>query len=350
MQFPELLEWYTLTEAVNEMRAPRAFLKNLLFSNTRELPTENVLFSVLSGDNETAPFVKKNGEAIMAGGYSEEEQQVSPPNIRLKRPLEAADLIFRRHAGDPVFVAGGGDLRTFAEREVSRQLQRLNDLVANAEEWLCAMAIRGSISYTAADQAHFQITFPKPAGNTVDLGAGNYWDESTSNPAADVMDVRQLMHDAVRLQPNVVILGSEAMAAFLANKTVQGLIDIRRLVSGQVDITDPLADDGSIRLGNWAGIEWRGYTASVIHQGASTPLIRSKYAEFIHVGPSAENVLYYGAIADLDALDAGQIVARRFSKSWRQQDPSVHQILVASRPLPVPRRPGSVVSVKVVSG
>lgn len=350
MQFPELLEWFTLTEAVNEMRAPRAFLKNLLFSSTRELPTENVLFSVLSGDNETAPFVRKNGEAIMAGGYSEEEQQVSPPNIRIKRPLEAADLIFRRHAGDPVFVAGGGDLRTFAEREVTRQLQRLNDLVANSEEWLCAMAIRGQIAYTAADQSHFQITFPKPAGNTVDLGAGNYWDESTSEPPLDVIDVRQVMHDAVRLQPTVAVLGSEAVAAFLSNKSIQASQDIRRLVSGETDITRELQDNGAIFLGRWAGVDWWGYTASVIHQGSSVPLIRAKYAEFIHTGPAAENVLYYGAIADLDALDAGLVVARRFSKSWRQQDPSVQQVLVASRPLPVPRRPGSVVSVKVVSG
>jgi len=68
------------------------------------------------------------------------------------------------------------------------------------------------------------------------------------------------------------------------------------------------------------------------------------------VSPAAENVMYYGAIPDFDALQGRAWVGRRFGKSWMDKDPSAQIALVHSRPLPVPRRPGSMVSMKVVSG
>lgn len=346
-QLPEILEWYTLTALVNEQKAPRAFLKNLLFSDVQEVPTENIVFSVLEGGRETAPFVRKNGEAVLAGGYTEKEITVSPPNIRIKRPLEAADLIFKRHAGDVIFAGSDQTIESAAEREIARQTQRLNDLVANAEEWLVSQAIVGAITYTSND-AHFQVTFPKPAGNTIVLST--FWDQASSTPASDVMTVKQVMHDEVQLAPTDVILGSEAVDAFISNPEIQAILDLIGVQSGRMLLDTHIAESGAIFLGNWMGMRWWGYSANVLHQGSSTPLIRAKYGEFVHAGPAAENVLYYGAHADLDAMDAGLLAARRFSKSWRVPDPSVQQILVASRPLPVPRRPGSYVSVKLVSG
>jgi hypothetical protein len=178
-QLPEILEWYSLTPMVNEMKSPRTFLRDGFFGDVETQTTENIVFSVLEGGRETAPFVKRDGEAIMAGGYDEKEYTIGAPNIRIKRPLEASDLIFRRHAGDVIF-ADGGTVEAAAEREIARQLQRLNELIDNAEEYLCALAIRGTISYTAADEANFTITYPKPTANTVTLT--NFWDGASATP------------------------------------------------------------------------------------------------------------------------------------------------------------------------
>lgn len=346
-QLPEILEWFSLTPMVNEMKSPRTFLRDMFFSDVQTLPTENIVFSVLEGGREAAPFVKRDGEAIMAGGYDEKEYTIGAPNIRIKRPLEAADLIFRRHAGDVVF-ADGSDVAAAAEREVARQLMRLNDLVDNAEEYLCALAIRGTISYTAADQANFTVTYPKPSANTVTLT--NFWDGASATPMQDVRDAKFLMHDAVSLNPTDCVLGSEATDAFLAADEVRALLDTRSVNAGQLNLSADVDGMGAMFLGTFGGVRFWSYPSQVTVGGVATDLVRAKYAEFLHRGPAAEMKLYYAAISDLDALDAGLLASRRFSKSWRQQDPSVHQILVASRPLPVLRRPGAVVSMKVVSG
>lgn len=346
-QLPAILEWYSLTPMVNEIKGPRTFLRDLLFSNVRTLSTEQIVFSVLTGGREVAPFVSRNGEGVMAGGYDEKEYTIGAPNIRIKRPLEAADLIFRRHAGDVIF-ADGGTPESQAEREIARQLGRLNDSIENAEEYLCAMAIQGSISYVAADQSNFDVTFPKPAGNTITLST--FWDQASPTPLKDVMDAQRQMHNEVTLNPTHAICGDEATDEFLQLTEVQNLLDNRRIDAGSLDLQRDIAMSGALFLGRFRGMEWWSYPSQVTVEGSATDLIRSKYVEFVHAGAAAEFTLYYGAINDLDAMDAGLLASRRFSKSWRQDDPSVQQILVTARPLPVPRRPGAVVSMKVVSG
>lgn len=346
---PKILEWYSLTEMVNEFDTPAAFLKNLVFSSHRALPTENIVYRLQEKGRNVAPFVEKCSEAIMSGGYSEREVNFTAPNIRIKRPLDACDLIFRRHAGDFVFAGGAGDIQSAADREVALQLQALNDEVANAEEWLAAQAIRGQIDYVVDNGAAYTINMGKPAGNTIDLGAGNYWDGAGSTPLQDIKAASRVMHDEVSLNPMVAILGQEACDVFLSNQEIRDLLDVRRMRTGTLDLTSQLDEQGALPLGSLFGIDWWYYGREVSVGGTSEQLIRSKYVEFLNVSPSARNTMFYAAIPDLDALETGRFVGERFSKSWRQPDPSQQQILVHSRPLPVMQRPASSVSMRIVS-
>lgn len=227
-------------------------------------------------------------------------------------------------------------------------MKRLADLITNAEEYLCALAIRGVISYVAADEANFTITIPKPAGNNVTLST--FWDDPAGTPSVNFLTAKQLASDEVGLGITHCILGSEAMAAFLQNDEVKALMDINNVSAGALTLQEKFNDDGAIFLGVFCGVQVWGYPRTVKVKGVSTALIRAKYAEFLCVTPAAENTLYYGAIPDLDAFEGQLFQAERFSKSWIQKDPSVMQMLAHSRPLPIPRRPGSMVSMKVVSG
>lgn len=343
----QCLEWSSLTRTVNEIKSPNQFLKKLIFGEHDPQPTENIEFGVFTGNREIAPFVQRDGEAIPVSGYGEVFQTVSPPNIRIKRAVKPSELLFNRRPGTVIF-ASGQEIVSAAEQHVARDVQRLADLVTNAEEYLCALAIRGVISYTAADEANFTITIPKPAGNNVTLV--DFWDTVAGTPSVDFTTAKQLASDEVGLGITDVILGSEAMAAFLSNDEVKGLLDLRNISAGSLTLVEQFRDDGSIFLGNFMGVRVWGYPRTVSVGGVSTALIRAKYAEFLCVTPAAQNVLYYGAIPDLEAFEGRNFQGERFSKSWTIPDPSSMQMLVHSRPLPIPRRPGSMVSMKVVSG
>ncbi|CAK9074174.1 Uncharacterized protein (Fragment), partial [Durusdinium trenchii] len=348
----DLLSWASLTATVNEIKSPNQFLRRLIFSNTDPRPTETIEIGVLVGDRQVAPFVKRNAQAIEITPFQEKFYNVTAPHIRVKRHLDAAELLFERRVGHTIFVEGG-DVMDAAEEHIARTSQRLNDVVTEAEEYLCSQALQGAISYEVDEEEAFQITFPRSASHTVDLGMGNYWDEAGGKPSADVLTAKQLVADDVGLGLTHGILGSEATTAFMQNAEISGsaaLLDIRRLNAGDVTFQEQFNEDGAIFLGRYGGIDFWSYTRKTSVNGVSTDLIRAKYCEFVTVSPAAENVLYYGAIPDIRALEGRLFQGRRFSKSWQQEDPSVWWQLVASRPLPVPRRPDSMVSMKVVSG
>ncbi len=225
------------------------------------------------------------------------------------------------------------------------------DMVTNSEEYLCAMAIQGVIGYNVSDEESYQITYPIPTANKITLST--FWNTSAAGALLDIdfKTAKRVMSDAVALNVTDAIMGLEASDAFMAAVKAQLALATGVMWSGaQIDFAQQYTDDGVIYLGTFAGVRCWEYGRTIPVAGVATSLIRSKYVEFVCNSAAAERVLYYGAIADMDALEGQLWVAERFSKSWKQPDPSAMIALLASRPLPALRRPAAGVSMKVVSG
>lgn len=346
------LKWASLTGVVNEMKSPSQFLRRLLFTRQQTLPTEDVEISVLTKDREIAPFVRKNGEALMVSGVGKTFQTVSAPNIRIKRPFTPSQLLYGRQPGTAIFP-GRGEQVSAIQAHINRDLQAMADMVTNTQEWLVAQAIQGTIAYEVEDEEVFTITYPKPAGHTITLST--FWDDATPADVelnANIHTAKKLCSDEVGLSVTDVVLGEEAGTAFrdLVSGGHQKSLDIRHVNGGSVTFVEQFNDDGVIYLGTVDGVRFWEYPRTMLVNGVATPLIRSKYAEFLCVTPAADNVEYFGAIPDWKAFDSGLFQAERFAKSWDEEDPSEKMALLHSRPLPVTRRPGATVSMKVVSG
>ncbi len=339
------LKWQTMTAAINKIKGPQRFLRDLLFGRRETLDTETIEMSFLTGARDAAPFVKKNGEALLVEGLGEEFAVVEAPNIRIKRPFTPSALLYNRQPGTTIFASSGTKRRAI-QQKVARELQRLKDLITNREEWMISQAIRGSISYTAKDEDHWQITYPRADGNTTT--ADTDWDEASSaKPEVDFLAAKRLISDGVGLAPTHVLLGEDAAEYFLQIDQVKDLLDNRRIEAGKVVYTSQFSEQGALYLGQFCGIEVWEYSRTINTDGTATNLVRDSYAEFVTASPSAENVIYYGAIPDMDALQGRTIQTEIFSKSWVEKDPSVMFALAHSRPLPVPRLPDSMVSMNI---
>lgn len=346
------LKYTALTPLVNEIKSPNQFVKRLVYPRHVTLPTEDIEISVINKGREMAPFVRKNGEALLVDGYSTTFQTVQAPNIRIKRPFTPSELLYRRQPGTVIFTPGASAQINALQQHIARDMQVMADLITNAEEYLCAMSLRGVITYEVSDEEVFQITYPKPSAHNITLTV--FWDNADltlPEPAENFHTVKRLMSDAVGLGSVYAIMGQEASTHFRkvikaqAKQTGAATID-----EGNVSLANQFTVDGAIYLGRYAGIECWEYSRTVDVNGVSTPLIRPKWVEFVSVTPAAEFTLYYGAIPDMAALQGRRFQGERFSKSWEKQDPSQLMALAHSRPLPVPRRPGALVSMKVVSG
>jgi len=345
------LNWRSMTATVNERKAPNQFLKRLAFPRHEPKPTENIEISVLKSARKIAPFVKRNGEALLVVGGSAEFFNVIPPNIRIKKPFEAADLLYTRRPGTTIFQTGSGGISQAIRAKIARDLAVMDDDVVNSEELLCAqMLTEGLISYTADGDA-FTVDVQRPAGNSIT--SANLWTTpAAANLADDWKRAKRILSDEVGLPPSDVVLGLDAADAFTEVVTLgtqaRAMLDFMRLAAGNVTFVTQFSEDGAIFLGNFQGTRVWEYSRTVDVNGTPTSLVPTKKAIFFHAGPAAQNVLYYGAIADMKTLQ-GRFMSERFSKSWETEDPSVLWALLASRPLPISRRPGSVVDMIVAA-
>lgn len=347
----QLLEWETLTEAVNEMKAPNNFLMRSFFSRSRPVRTRRINLSVLRRGRKIAPFVARDGAALLADSRSEEHFSVEPPHIRTKKAMTPTELLSKRRAGTVIFPSAEAQADAMAEY-MSSEFESLMDDVTNSEEWLAAQVLRGQVSYTSQDEAAFDITIPREAAHSITLTGGDLWDSGTQKIRRDFLTAMQLVNDAVSLNVTDVILGEAAAEALLDDSEVRSLLDVRRMRVGMIDLTQQMdPETGALFLGEYVhGIRiWR-YARTIEVNGVSESLIRPDYAEFIANSPAAQFVTYYGAIEDMDAIgEEGQVlVSPRFSKSWIEKDPSRRMLLVESNPMPYLRRPEATVSMKVV--
>jgi len=345
----DLLTYTALSAIVNEIKSPNQFIKRKLFGDVQTLETNNVSIDTVSGDRAIAPFIRENGEALMVAGTSEEFDVIKTPNIRIKRPFTPSELLFNRRPGVSIMPGSAGTIRQAALTHIARDMTYMADMVVNAEEYLCALALRGIITYSVSEEENFTITFAKPTANNVALTTGwNDPDPTAPTPDEDFYTAKKLIHDAHGLRVTDAIMGATAAAAFrrlmrLQNNTKTNFID-----AGSITVSSQFDRDGVLYIGRFCGVDCWEYSRAASLAGTSTKLIRDEYVEFVCADSEAENKLYYGAISDMKTFGAKSFQAQRFSKSWEVEDPSAMIALLASRPCPVMRRPGSVVSMDVI--
>jgi len=354
----DILSPASLTAAVNEVRSPLSFLKNLLYGSEETKPTVDIELSTIRDGRSMAPFVKRDGAAIMVDGDSEDFRIVKPAHIRIKRPLSPSDLLDKRRAGFGIHVDASDmnrQMRAYLAREMSGMLRK----VANAEEWLSSQALTGVISYVAEDGVSFEVDFGRDPSLVVILAGADLWSASTGQPSDDFLVASELINDFSEGRATDAILGRNARAAFLSNANVRAKFEYRgeNVRQGQVDLTTVNRDDGALFLGMydhqvrvWSyGRQLRMPKTVAFPQGELVDLVRPDYAEFVWASPEAERVMYFGGIRDMKAIGAGRVLeSKRFSKTWEVEDPSAMMSLIESNPIPCNRRPDTHVSMKVV--
>jgi len=351
----DCLEWASMTAVINRIDAPQNFLRNLLYPASTEdtLATHTVELGTLTGKRKMAPFVKRNGRSIMVSANEEKLATVETPNIRISRPMEAATVMYTRQAGTVIF-ADQSTIEGAFEREVAKDQAVMADRIANAEEWLVAQTLKGKITYSGKE-ASWELDIPKQQAA---ITAAATWDVATAAEIeADIDNAKFVMNEYEGLAPDTMILGETAAKKLLSNNntaTGDGLrqsLDRRNWDVGAITRRSQYQAWGGIFLGTLGGLDLWTYTRKIWLPdelgGTEESLIDTHSVHICHTNTTADRVLYFGSIADMQAIRDGVFVGRRFSKSWDEQDPSTLMQLAASNPLPFPKRPDATIELIV---
>lgn len=357
------LQHTVMTETVRNIKRPNSFLQSLLFSNRRTHGTEAIEIGHKTAGRTMAPLIHSGSEAKIVGGMDSQIRLIKPPNIKIKTEFNPQRIFFDRQPGQPIFVPSGGEGQlSGAEQYVADELQQMDYMIVNTTEWLCAQMLQGGVSYAVADKEYYSITVPRSASHNISPTV--FWDDA--NPdlpevLIDLMAIKEVLSESESLAVTDAICGTEAAEALMRlvakGKILMLGLNGRDVSAGQMTFVSQFTEDGTQFLGELSGIRFWKYVRSATWEGGAGPggttpqvMIRPKYIEFVSTSPQSERVLEYGGIPEVIDDKLLLAVTDRFAKSWGENDPAKIYALLASRPLPWPRRPDATISFKAVSG
>lgn len=345
--------WAFQTSMVETLRGPSRFLTTLIFGDREEpVPTESIELSYKEGNRNVAPFVELNAEAIAVPGTSITLANVSAPNIKLKRPMDAYNAFIRRQPNSGMFITGGAPVAAARAAAMADDAQVMVDMAENRIEWMTAQMVAPTspvsgfieLSYQINERANFRIRIPRSTDMNGLLVNPARWTDASPNIEGDFHNAKRLFSKYGDWPLGVCILGTSASNAFRSNAAVKADLDKTNVRAGTLELINQFNESGAIYLGRIYGVEvWEYSREYVDEDGTSKPFIPADKAVFLAGGGAMnDNKIFYGPIPDHDAFEQGTFVGRRFSKSWKTHDPSVFVQLFQTRPLPMIRRPNGI--------
>lgn len=354
MALPKIFHFYSLSQMVERVPVPLTFLRNLVLRRPdRTLHTKMVSWSVRDRTRMRLPFVEEGAPGVLVGRSGSKVVEMSAPNIRVKKPFRATELLVRENKPEVSWAPSEGELLAGIRGEIAQDLEDMLEDATNTEEWMVSQALQGTLAYTS-DTASFSLDYGKPAAAT--FNAANFLDTAADPGLAllEMIDTAVEKQQSIELLTPTHAVGGSEFATYwrskvLTSSTIKDLLrtDLRGAL-GRIALENPDVASGARYLGTLQNVDFWAYPTQL----DGVDLIRPKYLEFIHSSRASGAQMLYAAVEDMDLALAGRrsMSTKRFVKSWLEKDPSVLMQLLHSRPVPALPRPAVSISCKAISG
>lgn len=325
----DMFKTRTMIELLEQMKPARTFLKNTFFGGTpRTFDTEYVDIDIIKGKRRMAPFVSPvvGGKTVERLGYKTDTYK---PVLIAPDMVTTAEDAMRRAAGENIYGAASPSER-MAE-QLGRDLAELDSLITRREEWMCAQALFTGQIHMVGEGVDEIVNFGLTHNEI--LAGTDLWTDASSNPLAYLRSVRRTIIQDSGVSPNIMIAGSDAIDAFLANAAVQKAMDMRRVDMGQIvpsTLPNGVTYYGYIRD---VALDIYGYDEWYLDDaGIEQPMV--PVDKILVASTNARTDMLYGAIVEADTNET--FALPRVPKSWTVPKPSARFVALKSRPLPVP--------------
>ncbi|MDH5511091.1 MAG: major capsid protein [Nitrospinota bacterium] len=339
---PDLFEPKTMIAAIEQLPAARTFLRETFFPNEQTHDTRQIEVDVVTGGRRLAPYVSPVQEGVVMKKLGSRTDTIRLPYIKMKYDISAVEAA-RRAPGENPYSAKTPSER--AQEILGKRLMEGMTAIARTVEVQAAQAlVTGKVIALGKDGEGIdwtvEIDFGRDPALTETKIAGEYWSVDTINPFDDLRRWSMAARKTGGYNPTEVVMGSDALTAFLNNPNVQTLMDTRRFNADQVDM-EAFAGQGVAYVGTAEGMNIFHYLEW--YEDPSTGMLTEMVPKNAVVmgARNTRNTIHYGAIVDME-FDPRAIERKIFPKSWVQEDPSVRWLLLQSSPLATLSEPDSV--------
>lgn len=322
-----------MLSAIQQILPVNTFLKNTFFPNIVTFPTEKVDVDYSKGRRKMAPFVSPRlpGTLLERPGFT--TKTYTAPMIKPKTVLTADDLQ-KRGMGEHIYSGKSPDER--AAEKMARDMAELDETITRREEWMVSQVLFTGKVEMIGDGVDEYIDFDFT--NKVVLTGDSKWANPKSNPLGDLKNWRLSIIQKSGITPDMVVMASDVVDAFINHPGVQKVMDTQRIILGKID--PRVLPNGVTYIGSISslGLDIYSYDEWFFDESdeVEKPLVPS--GSVMVASTRARSSLLYGAVTLADEKNGGFITyeATRVPDSWMKKDPAARFLQINSRPLPVP--------------
>ena len=328
----DLLEPTVLRGVVEKLDQPEALVMSRTLPKT-PWPYPSVTWDVIKGSRMVARPNVPNSEAHIVPRLGISQESAQFVYMREKKVFEPTTLHWLR-------APGSITNKQKAEQAVLREVKDLNLRVDNFVEWTCWQALTGTLVLDYPDvQATVDYKIPASHKPTV----GTSWE--TATPVQIVNDIKawkRLISRDARVAARDVWLTEATLDrifnAFVANGSAPA-----NLLSDRMK--DQYYANGV--LPGFLGLNWHTVESYYDTDAGSTALFLPDDALVLaNLTEGRAMEIMEGPTADDEAPDG---FTGKYTKTWKEKDPSARQFLIEYHFLPVLTRPEQVVYVADVA-
>ena len=331
----DLLEPTVLRGVVEKLDKPETLVLSRALPKTA-WPFPAVTWDVVKGSRMIAKPNVPNSEAHIVPRLGVSQESAQFIYLREKKVFEPTTLHWLRAPGTMNNTQN-------AEQAVLREVKDLNQRIDNFVEWACWQALTGTLTLDSPDvQAVVDYKIPSSHKPTV----GTSW--ATATPQQIVNDIKawkRLIARDARVAANDVWLTEATLDRIFNAFTANGGTNFP---AGSL-LSDRMKDQyyQSGVLPGFLGLNW--HTVESFYDtdaGVPTQFVPDDAIFITNLNEGRAMELMEGPTAD---DEAPQGHTGKFTKTWKEKDPSARQFLIEYHVLPVITRPEQIVYVADVA-
>lgn len=342
----DIFEPRHLAAVLQRNPAAPTFLRDTLFRDRVEYPTKHIDFDIVKGSRKVAPFVnpKVGGKVLVNEGY--ETKTYTAPMVAPAKNINVEDLDDRL-PGESLTSTQTPAQRSI--RIIGNDLREMDTYITRREEVMCAEALFTGKINVKGDNINEVINF----GTTQKEELTKKWGTEAADPLGDLARWKKTIHEKGLVSPDIVIMDSVAVAAFINTPAVKELLDIRNIELAKINPREITAGVSYIGVIPSMNLSIYSYDETYLDDWTSpkTPVTKPFVPEgtVCMASTNARFSMLYGAVSYFDDdRKAHTVIGRRVPISDITPNRLNRTTTLYSRPLAVPHELNSWFVAKVV--
>lgn len=292
-----------------------------------------------------APFVSPRlpGQVMDRQGFT--TKSFKPATIKPLRVLTGDD-ISKRSMGETIYTTKTPEER--AIEMIARDLAEMDEAITRREEWMAAQILfTGKVDIIGEgidQQLDFDFT------NKMTLSGSDLWTDPNSNPIADLKNWRLTLIQKSGITPDIVVMASDVVDAFVNHTAVQKVMDNTRIILGKIE--PQTLPNGVTYIGSLSslGLDIYSYDEWYFDEESQTEKSMVPAGTILVGSTRSRSSMLYGAVTLMDAATNSfrTYEGARIPDTWVQKNPAARFLQINSRPLPVPHEVDSWYVAKVI--